>query len=139
VILCKSDVRVTARNHFRRVAMCDAEATRKVFDLVREECVGGALADLRFDRSTVARTSSGLDRVGLRHARAGARHVREIMDTEWIAFSHEQRAAAIARKESRMRLDGSKLTQGLQRSGPAHDDIGVKTGGARKLEGEIAE
>src|SRR5262249_43940461 len=60
VILRKSNVRVTAGDHFRHIAMGNAEAARKVLDLVCKERVSGGLADQRFDRSAITGTSSGL-------------------------------------------------------------------------------
>src|SRR5262249_23307701 len=119
--------------------MRNAEATRKVFDFVGKERVSSGLADKRFDRSAITGTSSGLDRVGLRNACAGWRYICKSANGEGIAFSHEQRAPAIARKESRLRLNCSKLTQRLQWSGAAHDDVGIETGSAGELQREVTE
>jgi hypothetical protein len=60
VILRESNVRVTAGDHFRHIAMRNAEATRKVFDLIGKECVSSGFADQRFDRSAITGTSSQL-------------------------------------------------------------------------------
>jgi hypothetical protein len=139
VILRKSNIRITAGDHFRYIAMRDAEATRKVFDFVGKEGVGSGLTDQRFDRSAITGTSSGLNRVGLRNACAGSRYVCKCANAEGIAFAHEQRAPAIARKEPRLRLNRSKLTQCLQRGGAAHDDVGIEAGGAGELQREVTE
>src|SRR5262249_53905100 len=113
VILRKSKIRITACDHFRHIAMRNAEATRKVFDFVGKERVSSGLADKRFDRSAITGTSSCLDRVGLRNACASWRYICKSANAEGIAFSHEQRAPAIARKEPGLRLNCSKLTQRL--------------------------
>src|SRR5262245_33674982 len=110
-----------------------------MFDFVGKECVGGGLSYQRLDRSAIAGARSRLDRVGLRDARTGAGHVSKIVNAERIAFSHQQRAPAIAGKELRLGFNNSELAYCVEGTRPSHHDVRIEAGVAGKLENEIAE
>ena len=95
MVLRERYVRVVASDHLRKVAVHNAETTRKVRHLCREDSVGCRLADQPIDRGAVPGASCLLDRIRQRDPCTGAYYVGEAMNSEGVAFANKQRGAAI--------------------------------------------
>ena len=73
VVLRERYVRVVASDHLRKVAVHNAETTRKVRHLCREDSVGSGLADQSFEGGAISGASRLLDSIRQRDPCTGAR------------------------------------------------------------------
>src|SRR5262245_6612547 len=105
--------------------MDNAEAAGEGSHLGGEDCVGWGLADQPLEGDAIPNACPLLEGIRHRKARASARDVGKFMDAEGIALANEQCGAAIAREETRLRLDYTQPMHLAQWLGPGHDHIGV--------------
>src|SRR5215510_6358071 len=137
VILRKTYIRITARDHLWHIAVSDSEATWKMLHLSGKDRLRCSLSDQCLHSGTVATTRSRFDRICLGNSRTGPCNVGETMDSERIAFANNEGAATILRKAARLRLDNAELEQLLQWRASAHDDIRVVAGGAGHVDSQV--
>src|SRR5262245_29546630 len=139
VILRKTYMRITARDHLRNIAVSDSEAAWKMLHLSGKHRLRCSLSDQCLHSGTVATTRSRFDRIRLGDSRADPCHVGETMDAERIAFANNEGAATILRKAARLPLDDAELVQLLQGRAPAHDDIRVIVRGTGDVDSQVPE
>ena len=95
VVLRKRYVRVTASNHLGEVAVHNANATRKIRYLGREDRVGCGLSDQTVHGGAVSSASRLLDSIRQSDPRTDACYIGEAMNSEGVAFANKQGGAAI--------------------------------------------
>ena len=113
-------IRMAAGDHLGKIAMHDADATRKVRRLGGEEGIGCGPADQLVDSSAIpGMRASFLNRIRQRDPRTRACHISESMNPKRIPFADKQREAAIFCEETACGSITAILCNCRSGSGPA--------------------
>src|SRR5262245_8090085 len=107
VILRKTYIRITARDHLWHIAVSDSEAAWKMLHLSGKDRLRCGLSDQCLHSGAVAITRCRFDRICLRDSRTGPGDVGETMDAKWIALANDECAATVLRKAARLRFDNA--------------------------------
>src|SRR5215467_11908561 len=111
MILRKPNIRIATYKSLGDIAMSYSKTTGEVSNLVSKDCIGSGFPDQGFNCRDVARARCRLNFIRLCETCTRSSHIGKSVDAERIALADEERTTAVLRKDTRLRLDGTKLAQ----------------------------